>query len=93
MRHAIFALTAGCLGLLVAPSISLAAEECMIGDAAICLSKEPDCHWDADKRGCYPGPAPKQDPCNAHEQEGICNSSSLGCQWSDASNKCESKSK
>ena len=34
----------------------------MIGDAALCLAN-PNCHWEADKRGCYPGPAAFRDAC------------------------------
>jgi hypothetical protein len=67
-----------------------AAEECMTGDSAICLA-DPNCHWDGERRGCYPGPAPFRDACVAHEDKSICNTSSLGCQWSDAANKCETK--
>jgi hypothetical protein len=67
-----------------------AAEDCMTGDAALCLA-DPNCHWDGDRRGCYPGPAPFRDACGAHEDKDICNISSLGCQWSESSNKCESK--
>jgi len=68
-----------------------AAAECATGDSAICLSL-PNCHWDGEKRGCYPGPGEKQDACAAHGSQSICNTSSLGCQWSDTANKCESKS-
>jgi hypothetical protein len=89
MRNVMFALIAACFAL-AAPSQSQAAEECMIGDAALCLA-HPGCHWVSERRGCYPGPAPIQDPCNAHEQKGICDTSSLNCKWSDAANKCESK--
>lgn len=68
-----------------------ADQECMIGDAALCLAASPKCHWDAERRGCYPGPAAFRDACAAHKDKEICASSSLGCQWSDANNKCESK--
>jgi hypothetical protein len=92
MRNSMTALIAACFTLAVLPTAGQAAdEECMIGDAALCLAN-PNCHWDVNRRGCYPGPAAKQDPCNAHEQEGLCNTSSLNCQWSEAANKCESKS-
>jgi hypothetical protein len=66
------------------------AGECATGDAAICLA-DPNCHWDGEKRGCYPGPGEKRDACAAHGSEGICNTSSLGCKWSAATSKCESK--
>jgi hypothetical protein len=89
MRSAMAALLAATI--LVACSVaSEAAEECMIGDAALCLA-DPKCHWDGEKRGCYPGPAPFRDACAAHEDKGICASSSLGCQWSESAKKCEAK--
>ena len=37
------------------------------------------------------GPGEKRDACAAHGTEGICNTSSLGCKWSAAASKCESK--
>lgn len=81
-----------CFAFAALPSTSQAAsaEECMIGDAALCLAA-PNCWWDSDRRGCYPGEAPVKDPCNAHEQEGLCNTSSLNCKWSQTANKCEAK--
>jgi hypothetical protein len=92
MRNVIFALICACFAFATAPSIGNAAEEeCMIGDAALCLAA-PNCWWDSQRRGCYPGKAPVQDPCNAHEQADLCNTSSLNCKWSDGANKCESKS-
>ena len=90
MRNALFVLIAAGVLSLAAATKSPAAEECMIGDAALCLAN-PNCHWEADKRGCYPGPAAFRDACAAHGAKDICNTSSLGCQWSDADNKCESK--
>jgi hypothetical protein len=91
MRNATFALIAVCSALVLLSSTGHAADqECMIGDAALCLTA-PNCWWDNQRRGCYPGEAPAQDPCHAHEQEGLCNASSLNCQWSDAEKKCESK--
>jgi hypothetical protein len=78
----LFAATAG---LVRAES----AEECMIGDAALCLAN-PNCHWDGEKRGCYPGPAEYRDACAAHGDEAICNSDkSLGCKWSAEKKLCE----
>jgi hypothetical protein len=85
-----FALIVAFAVLTTTSSQSPAAEECMIGDAALCLAA-PNCHWDGEKRGCYPGPAAFRDACAAHEDKGICATSSLGCQWSDADNKCVSK--
>jgi len=89
MRGLIVVLTVA-IAALAGSFTGKAADECMIGDAALCLAN-PDCHWDVDKRGCYPGPLPVQDPCAAHEKKDICDVSSLGCQWSEASNKCEAK--
>ena len=90
MRNALFILTAASVLNLTAAAKSIAADDCMIGDAALCLAN-PNCHWEADKRGCYPGPATFRDACAAHGEKTICQTSSLGCQWSDATNKCESK--
>ena len=67
-----------------------AGAECATGDAAICLA-DPNCHWDGERRGCYPGPGEKRDACAAHGTEAICNTSSLSCQWSAATSECESK--
>jgi hypothetical protein len=81
------------LAFALAPSLveAGAAEKCMIGDAALCLAS-PDCHWDADKRGCYPGQAEYQDACAAHTDQNLCDlDTSLGCKWSSSANKCETK--
>jgi hypothetical protein len=92
MRRLCVALIAA---LLVLGSASFKAEaaadqECMIGDAALCLAA-PNCWWDNQRRGCYPGKAPPIDRCATHEQKGVCDTSSLNCRWSDSANKCESK--
>ena len=69
-----------------------AADECMIGDAALCLAADPNCHWDTEKRGCYPGPAAYQDSCAVHVDKALCaGDTTLGCRWSDSANKCETK--
>jgi hypothetical protein len=66
-------------------------DECMIGDAALCLAN-PNCHWDGGRRGCYPGPAEHGDACAAHEDQGICDSdTTLGCKWSAEKSQCGSK--
>jgi hypothetical protein len=68
-----------------------AAEECMIGDSALCLAN-PNCHWDGEKRGCYPGPAQDQDTCAVHGDQAICDGdTSLGCKWSAEAKTCETK--
>jgi hypothetical protein len=90
MRNMMVALIAVPLALSLSTYASAAPENCMIGDSALCLA-DPNCHWDGEKRGCYPGPLPKQDVCVVHEDKAICDTSSLGCKWSDATNKCESK--
>ena len=70
---------------------SAAAENCAIGDAALCLAN-PDCHWDGEKRGCYPGPAEYKDACAVHAEKGVCETdTTLGCKWSADANKCETK--
>jgi hypothetical protein len=84
------ALIAVALALSLGTYASAAPEDCMIGDAALCLA-DPNCHWDGEKRGCYPGPLPKKNICIVHEDKAICDTSSLGCKWSDATNTCESK--
>ena len=63
----------------------------MIGDAALCLAHQ-NCHWDGEKRGCDPGPAPYLDACSSHEDEAICDGDdTLGCDWTADAKKCESK--
>lgn len=91
MRSLLVALIAAPLALAAGSFESEAAEPCMIGDSAVCLA-DPNCHWDGERRGCYPGPAPFKDACAAHEVQSICDTSSLGCQWSEADKKCEAKS-
>ena len=82
------ALTALTLAMGVGSFTAVAEEHCMTGDSAICLG-DPECHWDGEKRGCYPGPAPKQDACAAHGGQSICESDvSLGCKWSADKNVC-----
>ena len=91
MRNMMVALIVVPLALSLDTGASAAAENCMIGDSARCLA-DPNCHWDGEKRGCYPGPLPKKDVCAAHEDKAICGTSSLGCQWSVENERCESKS-
>jgi hypothetical protein len=68
-----------------------AAEECMIGDSALCLAN-PNCHWDGERRGCFPGPAEFQDACAAHGDQAICDGdTTLGCQWSAEAKACGTK--
>ena len=70
-----------------------APENCSIRDSALCLANK-NCHWDGEKRGCEPGPAPYVDPCFSHEAEAICASDdTLGCKWAAEAKKCESKVK
>ena len=90
MRNMMVALIAVALAPSLGADASAAAENCMIGDAALCLA-DPNCHWDGAKRGCFPGPLPKQDVCVVHEAKAVCDTSSLGCKWSAETNKCVSK--
>jgi hypothetical protein len=70
---------------------SAALENCATGDSAICAS-DPNCHWDVDKRGCYPGPLQAPDACSAHGDKTICESDvSLGCSWSAENNTCQTR--
>ena len=79
------------LAIGTSPVAMAATEECMIGDSALCLAN-PNCHWDGERRGCYPGPAEYQDACASHLDKAICETdTTLGCKWSDSANKCESK--
>jgi hypothetical protein len=89
VRPMIFAVSA-VLVMIGAGAFEAAAAECATGDSALCLA-DPNCHWDGEKRGCYPGPLPKRDVCLVHEAKALCDTSSLGCKWSDGTNKCESK--
>jgi hypothetical protein len=67
-----------------------AADDCMIGDSARCLA-DTNCHWDGERRGCYPGPLQAKDACSVHEDKTICDTDvALGCKWT-AENTCESK--
>ena len=67
-----------------------AAEDCMIGDAALCAAN-PNCHWDFQARGCEKGPPPHQDACAAHEGKDICNGdTTIGCKWNAEKDRCES---
>jgi hypothetical protein len=77
---------------LGASGVAMAAdEECFIGDSALCLAN-PKCHWDGEKRGCYPGPAEYQDVCAVHADQSVCDKdTTLGCKWSADANKCETK--
>lgn len=93
MRNIAIALIALAATLGLGTFASLAEETCSIRDSAMCLAN-PKCHWDGSKRGCYPGPAPYQDPCAAHEADAICASDdTLGCKWNAETKKCESKTK
>ena len=90
MRNMIVVLIAVLLALSLSTCASAAPDECSIRDSALCLAN-PNCHWDGEKRGCYPGPLEAADVCVVHEDKAICDTSSLGCKWSEATNKCESK--
>jgi hypothetical protein len=93
MRSLIAAITLGLVVLGAATAESAALENCATGDSAICAS-DPNCHWDVNKRGCYPGPLDAPDACSAHSDKGICESdTTLGCTWSADKNECVTKPK
>ena len=93
MRSTIVAVILGFVALTSGTMQSTALENCATGDSAICAS-DPNCHWDVDKRGCYPGPLQAPDACSAHSDQGICESdATLGCQWSADKKECVSKAK
>jgi hypothetical protein len=93
MRNLGIALLALAATLSLVTCASAAPDECSIGDSALCLAN-PNCHWDGEKRGCEPGPAPYVDPCSSHQGEAICASDdTLGCNWTAETKKCESKVK
>jgi hypothetical protein len=86
----VFVALLGALGTSIVETA--AADECAIGDAALCLAN-PNCHWDGERRGCYPGAAEYQDACAVHGDQKICDlDTTLGCKWSAEANKCETKS-
>lgn len=67
-----------------------AAENCMIRDSALCTAN-PNCHWDYERRGCYPGPLARENPCAVHEDSKVCETDvAIGCKWNTERNKCES---
>ena len=86
----IFALIIALPVALGASSVAMAAaEDCMIGDSALCLAN-PNCHWDGETRGCYPGAAQYQDACAVHTDQAICDTdTTLGCKWSADTKTCE----
>ncbi len=89
LRRMIIALIAIPIAIGAGTLKTAAEESCMIGDAALCLA-DPNCHWDGEKRGCYPGPLQAQDACAVHEDKTICDTDvALGCKWT--ADKCESK--
>jgi hypothetical protein len=67
-----------------------AAESCTVRDSALCTAN-PNCHWDYERRGCYPGPLARGNPCAVHEDSKVCQTDvAIGCKWNTESNKCES---
>lgn len=93
MRSLIVVLIALPLAIGALAMRSAAEENCSIRDSSLCLAN-PNCHWEYQRRGCEPGPATDQDGCVAHEAKDICNTDdSLGCKWSEETNKCQSAKK
>jgi hypothetical protein len=88
----IVALITVLVALSLGTCASAAPEICRTGDSALCLA-DPNCHWDGEKRGCFPGPLPKKDVCAVHLDKTVCDTDvSLGCKWSAENDRCESKS-
>ena len=91
MRSLVAFFIAGAVMLGASPVAMAVGEECFIGDSALCLAN-PNCHWNGEKRGCYPGPAEYQDACAVHADQGVCDTdTTLGCKWSAEKSKCETK--
>lgn len=90
MKLTIPALAAVILAATTCSALGDDSTKCHIGDAALCLG-QPGCHWDVNKRGCYEGDLPAQDACAAHDAEGTCTTSSLGCKWNAEEKKCASQ--
>jgi hypothetical protein len=67
-----------------------AVEGCRTGDSAICISDQ-NCHWDAERRGCYEGAPVHQDACASHGDPAICDADhTIGCKWNAESKQCKS---
>lgn len=93
MRSVFAALSLALLALSLGGTAADAEEvRCQaIRDSAMCVS-EPSCWYDAvGNQGCLPGPRPDEDRCAVHGSESICNTSSFGCAWNAAAEKCASK--
>lgn len=90
MRRMIVIVGMTLAAVAIGAGAATAAEDCMIGDAALCAAN-PNCHWDFQARGCEKGPPPHQDACAAHGSKETCNGdTTLGCTWDEAAAKCES---
>jgi len=93
MRSAFVAISLAILALTLGGTPADAKEvRCQaIRDSAMCVT-EPTCWYDAvNNKGCLPGPRPDEDACGVHGGESTCNTSSLGCAWNAADNKCAAK--
>ena len=90
MRRMIVTLSIVLAAMAISAGAASAAENCMIGDAALCAAN-PNCHWDFQRRGCEQGPPPHDDACAAHGGKDICNGdTTIGCKWNADKGKCES---
>ena len=90
MRRLSITLIAALAVLAAGTSRPPAVEGCRTGDSAICIS-DPNCHWNAERRGCYEGAPELQDPCAAHSAQGPCDSNTtFGCKWNAESKQCKS---
>lgn len=90
MRHLSASLIAA-LAVLAAGTVEASAVEgCRTGDSAICIS-DPNCHWNAERRGCYEGAPVHQDACASHSDQAICDTDlTFGCKWNAESKQCKS---
>ena len=89
MRLMIVALTAALVAMGASTFKIAAAENCRTGDSALCAA-DPNCHWDFERRGCYPGAPDPEDPCAAHGERKVCETDvAIGCKWTAEKNKCE----
>ena len=90
MRRPSVTLIAALVALGAGIHSASAVEGCRTGDSAICIS-DPNCHWNAERRGCYEGAPEPQDPCAAHSTQGPCDgNTTFGCKWNAESKQCKS---
>ena len=90
MRRTIVTVSIALVAMAIGASAAKAAENCMIGDSALCAA-DPNCHWDFQRRGCEQGPPQHEDACAAHGGKDICNAdTTIGCKWNADKEECQS---